>query len=288
MYCDHSYYYGSDCYLMENRHIDLYTVFRIQSMSSPFPQLTPVLRKHIRSLHRNSLRDEMQQFLVEGTKLCEELVHSNFQTSFIVIRNKPNEDIYKTVQEFLSKGVEVFGAESSQFDSLCDAKTPQDILAVVRYPLAKSEIIHNRIIVLDRVADPGNVGTIIRTAEWFGFESIVLGEGCADRFNPKTVRSTMGSLFRLSVQETNDVENYLSNIPAGYGILGAVLNGEKELNECTRLKKIVLVFGNESSGIKQSLLRHFTGTYRIEGYGEAESLNVAVAAGISMFHFANV
>lgn len=255
-------------------------------MSLPYPRINPALKKYIRSLHRSSMRNETQSFLVEGVKLCEELLRSKFNTFLVVIRNAPNKESENIAQEFSSKGIDVFSAESSEFDSLCDAKTPQDIIAIAEYPTVNLTKKHNRIIVLDRVTDPGNVGTIIRTAEWFGFECIVLGEGCADRFNPKTVRSTMGSLFRLSVQEINDIQEYLHNVPSDYAILGAVLNGEKELSECSRPDKTVLVFGNESSGIKQSLLRHFTGTYRIKGYGEAESLNVAVAAGISMFHFA--
>lgn len=257
-------------------------------MSLSFPKLSQAQRKYIRSLHRSKVRDEEQSFLVEGEKLCREIIRSEYKVSFIVIRNNTSPNIIELAQEFSGKGIEVFISEASEFDSLCDAKTPQDIIAIAKYPTAQTYLHHKKIIVLDRVADPGNVGTIIRTAEWFGFESIILGNGCADRFNPKTVRSTMGSLFRISVRESSNLEEYLRTIPSDYAILGALLNGEKELSECSRSDRAVLVFGNESMGIEQSLIRYLTGTYTIKGYGEAESLNVAVAAGISMFHFADL
>lgn len=256
-----------------------------------FPQFTPItasIRKFVRSLHRKTERDETKQFLVEGVKLCAELFESAYKTALVIIRSNASIESKHLAELYDRDDVPVYECEGSKFDYLCDATTPQDILAIVHYPENESNPLSDKIIILDKVTDPGNVGTIIRTADWFGFSTVILGEGCADRFNPKVVRSTMGSIFRLNIKNNVALTPFLQDIRKDYMILGALLNGNTYLHQCKPFGKLALVFGNESKGISSNVESLLTDSYIIQGFGKAESLNVSVAAGIAMFHFSAV
>jgi len=157
-------------------------------------QLSHNQRKLLRSLRSNSERDTHQLFIAEGEKLCSELLESNFHAEFIVVRTPITPTIQLIANQFSEQKIEIYEANEQVFRQISDAHSPQGILAAVRYPSLQSNA-GNRIIILDGIADPGNAGTIIRTADWFGFDSIIFTGQSVHRFNSKTVRSTMGSIW---------------------------------------------------------------------------------------------
>ncbi|MFP4368767.1 MAG: TrmH family RNA methyltransferase [Bacteroidota bacterium] len=242
------------------------------------------LKKLIRSLHQKQYRDQNGLFVAEGERLCSELVQSDYIPEIIVIKDSPSSDILESVEKFADKGIPVYTAPKHQFDQICDTKNPQGILAVVNdkeFDIMPDE----SFLALDGIADPGNVGTIIRTAEWFGIKQVFLGRDCADRYSPKTVRSTMGSIFRTHVIEYPDLRELISSEFDKFEIYGAALDAGKSLKQIKHGKKFGIVFGSEAHGISEELTATVKTKFRIEGNGSAESLNVATSVGISLYHF---
>lgn len=247
-------------------------------------QVTQKLKKLIRSLLQKSFRDQNGLFIAEGQNLVYELSKSNFSTELIVIRDSPSHEVLELAEFYSEKGIPVYTAQKYLFDQLTDTKSPQSILALVTTYSPEPDF-NKPFIALDGVSDPGNVGTIIRTASWFGFDQIILGKNCADCFNPKTVRSTMGAIFRTSIQQTLDLSDHLKENYAGFDFFGATLHTEKNLKSMKTKRNFGLILGSESHGISESVADILTYKFKIDGMENIESLNVAVAAGISMYHF---
>ncbi len=244
------------------------------------------LKKLIKSLHQKQFRDENGLFLVEGEKLAHELLESDFHPELILIKDSPAPGIIDCIEKFAQNGTPVYTAPKHQFDQVCDTKTPQNILAVVN--IKHREILSNEpFIALDGISDPGNVGTIIRTAEWFGFKQLILGKDCADLFNPKTVRSTMGAIFKVRLKYESELANYLKETFPKHKIFGASAHAKKSLKELRPGKKYGLIFGSEAHGFGEHIQAIIDDEFVIEGKGNIDSLNVASAASIAMYHFSN-
>ena len=271
-------------------------------MSSYLPNLQALSNadhKHIRALQKRSEREHQRLCVLEGAHLCKEYAQYREHTpqasieihSLVVVNdNHSNDDaispeVARLVNELAAWGAPVYGTSAHKFALLCDTATPQGILAVIdlpERPLTAAE----PLLVLDGVADPGNVGTIIRTADWFGVRNILLGQGCADRFHPKTLRATMGSVFRCAIHSTPNLADTLHTSFADYTLWGASLQGAQTLGQISQKAakakgKYGLVMGNEARGISLDVLECLTETFKIHGgQSGVESLNVAVAAGI--------
>jgi len=238
--------------------------------------------KFLRSLHLKKNRDAQGMFLIEGDKIVEEAINEK-----IAIEN-----IYAS-SSWLDENQSLLGGGLSNSCVEVDQKTLQKIgqlstvnrvVAVVKRSKSSSmETLNNDqwIIALDRVQDPGNLGTIIRTADWFGIKNIICSKGCVEVYNPKVIQSTMGSVFRVNVQTEDLVELVNSSLEKTIPIYGAALTG-KSLVEMKNVKPGILLFGNESKGLSSELLELVSHQLLIPGSGQAESLNVAIAAGIIM------
>jgi TrmH family RNA methyltransferase len=231
--------------------------------------------KWIRSLHLKKNRDELGLFFVEGEKMVAE-----------ALRDFPGiiEEVYATNplegHSFQGHIEMISEAELSQISTL---KTPNKALAVLRKPTKReSNISAGLILVLDGVQDPGNMGTILRTADWFGIKTIVCSEDTADLYNPKVIQASMGSMFRMDVKYCA-LDTFLSN--CSLPIYGALLEGENVYNTAMS-KNAVLVMGNEGKGIRPNIQTYINSPIHIPGFGKAESLNVAVATGILLSEFA--
>lgn len=245
------------------------------------------LKKLVRSLRQKKYRDQNRLFLAEGEKLCKELLDSKYEPELILVKESANPEARRLSEQFADKGVAIYSATKNHFDQVCSTKTPQDILAVAHMnddPLKVSE----PFIALDGVSDPGNVGTIIRCADWFGVKQVIFGKDCADKYNTKLVRSTMGSIFRVSALYAPNLADFISNNFSGFDIYGANEKAAKPLEECRPSKKFGLIFGAESRGIAENLADIVGTEYSIKGYGEADSLNVAASVGISLYHFVHL
>ncbi len=180
----------------------------------------------------------------------------------------------------LPANINLFEVKNAELDKISTLQTPQGFLALVHIPknkeLDQKELKNQFTLVLDGVQDPGNMGTIIRTADWFGFKNIICSVDCVEVFNPKTVQATMGSLARVNVFEA-DLPGFLADntIP----VFGALLDGESIYKTQWGSEGLV-VLGNEGKGISPEVIKKIDKPVTIPRIGEAESLNVAVSASI--------
>jgi TrmH family RNA methyltransferase len=231
--------------------------------------------KYIQSLYQKKNRIEEGVFVVEGPKLVEELLQSSFE-----IKN-----IY-AVAAWRQANPQVAATEvtEQELEKLSHHQTPNQVLAVAtqRYGSGLPEFNGRITLLLDGIQDPGNLGTIIRIADWFGIDQILATEDTVDLYNPKVIQSTMGSFLRVKLWYAA-VETFVPriNVP----VYGALLNGQS-IMEHPALTEGVLVIGNESKGIRETLMPYITHAVTIPRIGQAESLNAAVATGIIISHLA--
>lgn len=247
-------------------------------------ELTNNLKKLAASLKSKKAREENNLFIVEGVSMCSELLASKYRTEFVIVRSNPDETIAGLAAQFEMQNTDVYIARSKQFEQLADTDAPQGIMAIARVQ-GSVQPVYGNFIALDGISDPGNMGTIVRTADWFGFRTILIGGYSVDKYNPKVVRSTMGSIFRCEIISCPDIKQFLVENTVGYCLFGAALNGRTHLEDCAPDGKFGIILGNESRGISKELMELVNVPFLIPGSGGAESLNVAVAAGISMYHF---
>lgn len=246
--------------------------------------ITQRLKKLIRSLHQKQYRDHHGLFIAEGEKLCSELLKSDFSAETVVFRDMPSSDVIDLVDAFTDKGVSVNSAPKHLFDQMCEAKSPQGILAVINKKPSKINKKGN-FIILDGISDPGNVGTIIRTAEWFGIKQVILTGDSADFLSPKSVRSTMGSIFRTNIAHSDNIIEFLDKTFPNATLFGASLDSKNNLSDMSTNGQFGIVFGSESHGISEKLQEKINESFLIKGVGNSDSLNVAVSVGITLYHF---
>lgn len=237
----------------------------------------------IRKLHLKKFRDAEGLFLVEGRKSVEMLLASDFRVEELFA----TEEAYERNRRMLGY-VPVTQVTVAEMERISTLATPPELMAVVRHPERQAAIPESEpVLVLDRIADPGNLGTIVRTADWFNFRHIVCSPDCVEFYNPKTIQATMGSFVRV-------VPHYMELVPFLRGqqerrILGAFLNGES-LNTFKFQSSDIIVIGSESNGIspevEQQVSQRITIPSPVSGRATAESLNAAIAAAIIMCRFA--
>lgn len=232
--------------------------------------------KALKKLHTRKEREKTATFFIEGFHLIEEAVNSNWTIKEIILQD--GVDLPKWADDF--KVVEV---SENVFQHITQTKTPQGIGAVVN--LSKvTKFDGNHVLLLDRIQDPGNLGTIIRTADAAGFDAVILGEGTVDVYNDKVIRSTQGSIFHIPVIRDNLIERILNLKKEGFSIWASALTNSKDFHTVKTNDKVALIVGNEGSGIQHDLLDLADELVKIPIYGKAESLNVSIAAGILMYH----
>jgi len=229
----------------------------------------------IKSLHQKKYRKENGIFIIEGIKSIIEFLPSTYQIHSIYCLAE-----YKSLLPILPANIKLFEINNAELDKISTLHTPQGIVALVHIPKAEDfnpKVLKNNFtLVLDGVQDPGNLGTIIRTADWFGFKNIVCSLNTADIYNPKTIQATMGSLCRVNVFY-HDLPDLLSC--AEVPIFGALLEGENSYT-VNWGKEGLLILGNEGKGISAEVIKFIKKPVTIPRIGSAESLNVAISAGI--------
>lgn len=228
--------------------------------------------KFVRSLHQKKNRSENGLFLVEGEKMVKELIH---QKKYSI------SEIFGT--ESL-EGYEVQIVSKKELERMSTLKSPNKFLAIVSSDIKEATTNSNQLLMIDLVNDPGNMGTIIRTADWFGIKDIILDKNSVEVFNPKVVQSTMGAIFRVNIRYANLVQETKKLQSEGYKFYGAFMEGE-DYKSVTFDEKSVLVMGSESHGISSALEEVIDYKITIPSQGDSESLNLAVATGIILAEF---
>lgn len=239
--------------------------------------------KLINSLKIKKFRQENQLFIAEGKKVVSELLNSNFRVKQVfALKSWMDEN-----QGQLNTSIEVIEISAQELAKISTLTTPNEVLAVVEIHRSnfpdKEKIKDQLSIMLDDIKDPGNLGTIIRIADWFGVEYIFCSEESVDAFNPKVVQATMGSLSRVKIIYT-DLAEFIKSLENKVPVYGAILGGENIYSQQLS-KKGIIVLGNESKGVSQEVAKLVTKKLEIPRFGEAESLNVGIATAIICSEF---
>jgi TrmH family RNA methyltransferase len=233
--------------------------------------------KYIQSLGHKKFRDAEGAFVAEGPKIVSELLRS---VSVTLIRGYATRDWLLENQPLIQDEKNMVEISEQALERISFLSTPARVLAVFRKPVFPAAEPGGITLLLDSIQDPGNLGTIVRTADWFGVRRIVCSPDTADLFGPKVVQATMGSLARVEVLY-QDLASYMEarrDMPS----YAAMLDGEV-LEEKLVVPNGLILIGNESRGIRNELAARAQWRIRIPGSGSAESLNAAVAAGIILF-----
>ena len=220
-------------------------------------------------------------FVVEGLRIVREVPEELLEELYVA-ESFASSDRYSEAD---FPKTEIVTDEVFRF--LSDTVTPQGILAIVKkpsYSFALSSYKERaRILLLDDIQDPGNLGTILRTAEAAGTDLVILSEGCADLFNPKVIRSTMGSIFRVPFLTENPVSAIPKLKEAGIAVYGAALEGAVDFRSVSFPEKTAIVIGNEGNGISSEVLNLVDEKIKIPMEGKVESLNAAVSTAILLY-----
>ena len=238
--------------------------------------------KYIQSLGQKKFRDQEAVFIAEGPKTVNELLGSSnievvdlYAVSDWVEQNNINAD-----GSTKSRLIEI---DESTLARISQLTTPNLVLGIFRKPQWQAPQLKNKIsLMLEDIQDPGNMGTIVRLADWFGVELIVCSPQCADAFGPKAIQSSMGSICRVQILYT-DLKKFLPD-HAGIPLLAATLDGPS-LYQTNVLQEAIILLGNESRGISSELMNASSQQVTIPRKGKAESLNAAIAAGIILSWF---
>ena len=237
-----------------------------------------------RSLKDRKGRQAARAFLAEGDKMTGEALASGWPVEALLIREDRwnRKELPENAAERIRADLPAYVLPERVFDALSDTRTPQGIAAVVQIRPRAPEGGH--LVALDGVQDPGNVGTILRTADAAGLDGVILGPDCADVFSPKTLRATMGSIFRMGMLFPEDLAGCLGRLrQEGYSILSTQLDGEPFYHRQGVAEKWALVIGSEGNGVSPGVRAQATHRLRLPMRGGAESLNAAIAAGIMMY-----
>lgn len=242
--------------------------------------------KEVKKFHHKKQRDQQQKYLLEGYHLVEEAVLAGVMIDKVFIDQK-GADLYH--DWLVEQDVESYLVSSEVLKALSELPTPQGIVALVHKKEVPAIDYQGRWLLLDGVQDPGNVGTLIRTADAAGFSGVILGEGTADLYSSKVLRSLQGSHFHLPIVNANLVETIAHFKEQKVPVYGTELNKDAlPHTQVTAKGNVALVLGNEGQGVSSEVLALTDQNLYIPIYGKAESLNVGIAGGILMYHFVTV
>lgn len=239
--------------------------------------------KEIKKLKDKKYRKN--KFIVEGTKMIEEAIKYNAKIELIVYRE--GFDISSINTQVNDKNTKTIEICENVFNTLTDVVSSQGILAIIRKEDTKQDIDYSQdfIIALDGIQDPGNLGTIIRTADAAGLKQIIVSKNTVDTYSPKVIRSTMGAIFRTNIIEVQNLAMELEKAKDnGLKIITTSLQTNKSIYDIN-YKKSIVVIGNEANGVSQEVRDISNEIVKIPMLGKAESLNASVSAAIMMYEY---
>ena len=235
--------------------------------------LSKSLLKETRLLQQKKYRDARGLFVAEGPKMVNELLAAGYKVK----------NIFGTREFFSPKAYPVLPVTENELERLSALTAPNKVVGVFEMAFPGYDLslmMEKLVLALDDIRDPGNLGTIIRIADWFGIGHILCSESSVDLYNPKVVQATMGSIARVNVHYVN-LEKALEDFEP---VFGAVLNGKNIYKEKLAAKGVILL-GNESNGVSDTLTKLVTHKISVPAFGKAESLNVAAAAAVICSEF---
>lgn len=246
--------------------------------------------KEVKSLHRKKDRWMKKSFFVEGVRAVKDCINSNSNIAHLVYSDmlfsiKGGKELF---DELSQENYKLIYISDKLFGEISDTEKPQGILAIVHFDFKKlNDIVKekgNFLILLDRVQDPGNMGTIIRTADAFGSNGVIVTEGCVDIFNPKTIRSTMGSIFHIPLLYYGSTNEAIKDLrDNGITVITTSLDAKEHCFDVDFKRDFALIIGNEASGVSDEVIDDSDLLIKIPMPGDAESLNAAIASSVIMY-----
>ena len=241
--------------------------------------ISKILEKRIKSLYTKKGRLKNNNFIIEGKRSILTAIHNSVNIKNIVlsksfIEKNKNLAIYNKYKTSV--------VDDKCFGQLSQVDSPSGILAEAAIPLHSKLNPDFPMVYLDQISDPGNLGTIIRTCDWFGIKQIGISLNSVEFYNPKVVRSSMGSHFNMKYLGTPSSEDLNR-----FNLIGADFNKGKDINDISNPKNWALVVGSEASGISKIMNKKISSYVKIERFGKGESLNIGVAMGIILHKFTN-
>ncbi|MBI5214674.1 MAG: RNA methyltransferase [Ignavibacteriae bacterium] len=241
-----------------------------------------------KKLTQKKYREEEGKFIVEGEHVVEEAIVSDWfvDSLFVTEEYLQKDSAQRLIFTAQRKKIELFLLAEQELGQLSDSVTSQGVAAIISQKKIQLDTSITKqkeslIVVLDQINDPGNLGTIIRTCDWFGVDCLIVSSNSVELFSPKVVRSTMGSIFHFPAITDVDVKDTLRQLKQeNYTVILATIDAPSKLHDVRFPKKTVLVFGNEAHGISKELQNCADESVSIKKYGKAESLNVAMACGV--------
>jgi len=245
-----------------------------------------------KSLSGTKGRAKHSKFLISGVRAIKEAIEAGIRTETIVVAVDALSDYgHDFLMTLKNSKLEITEASPSEIARIDDSRTSQGMIAVSNldsFPAPDHVVSASRVLVLDRISDPSNLGAILRSALAFGFEDIILGSGTADPLSPKVIRSSTGNLFHLRLHRDKEIAGLTGELKgSGYLVVGMDTRGESGVN-LKRDSKIALIIGNEAHGISAEIISQCDRLMRIPINSKCESLSAPIAASIAMFIFSDI
>ncbi|MCT4594100.1 MAG: RNA methyltransferase [Anaeromicrobium sp.] len=245
--------------------------------------------KNTRQLNKRKSREKNKEYIIEGVRSVRDAIKYEEEIKYILYSNKINnvQQGEGLLEDVLSLGLKVYEVDEKIFNSLSDTENSQGIMAVIgmkKFDI--NEIIrpNGLYVVLDRIQDPGNLGTIIRTADSAGFHGVILTKGCVDIYNPKAIRSTMGSIFNIPIIQGFGEEDLIEVLHREkINIVCTSLDTDKYYYDVDFSKNVAIVIGNEGNGVSDYILNKSNLLIKIPILGKAESLNASTASSVIIY-----
>ncbi len=257
--------------------------------------MNPLSRQHLKNLRQLQLkkvREETQRFLIEGMRLCEEAAAAGASIEEAVIDPQAlrGARAQRLLARLSSQGVPLWTTDAIALQALADTQSPQGIVAIVRkQPATDFELTSSAaslLLALEGISDPGNLGTILRSAAWFGVNTVLLSQNATESTNPKVLRSTMGAFFHLDIHEQMDFSALIAAAArAGYRLIAAVAQDGTPAQQWRPGKRDILFIGSEARGLPAEWMEQMSLRLTISRHGGGESLNAAIAASIMMYQW---
>jgi len=250
--------------------------------------------KLLRSLSQRKMREEHGTFIVEGWRALKDALNSGRHVTFVAMTSRyvKDADYAPIIHEIEQRKITLKELSDAELRQVSDTVHAQGVIALVAQQKASigdfGDLERSLVVIADRIADPGNLGSIIRTCDWFGVDALILSEGCVDTYNEKVVRSTAGSIFHLHVIDHANLEEFLPSLKdRGFRIVGTAGEAKTSYASVAFQNRTALVLGSEAGGLSPATRKLCDEIVKIERHGRAESLNVVVACGIMLAHLRN-
>lgn len=242
------------------------------------------LFKETRKLKERKNRTKSSKYIIEGFRLVQEAFKAGLDIDYLVVTSDGSEKINSYLEEYLDDNMKIYEMTNALFNEIISTEKPQGIAAVVNMNEKPLDMNGNFYLLCDKVQDPGNLGTIIRTAHAVKADGIILTKGTVDIYNEKTIRSTMGSLFYVPIHYDDDKMTLVNSLKdRDFKIVVTSLDTEKDFFQEDLKGKVLLTVGNEGNGVSDEVYELADTKVKIPMPGNAESLNVAIATSVIMY-----